>query len=78
MKKEEVKCECCGKKLEMVFPKTRYCNSCAVYHTQTSKIITALKSRIQYLENKIYGEEITEKEVSKDNNGNKGKLGKSR
>lgn len=76
MRKKEVKCECCGKKLEMVFPKTRYCNSCAVYHTQTSRIITALKSRIQYLENKIYGE-ITEKEVSEEN-GNKGKLGKSR
>lgn len=46
-------CECCGKPLEMTFARTRFCNNCAVFHTQTCNEVGRLNYKIQRLEKEL-------------------------
>jgi hypothetical protein len=52
--KNNINCECCGKKVKNAFATIKYCNSCIVHNTQYRKKLSYLNSRINLLENKYY------------------------
>jgi len=50
MKKD---CECCGNKIKIVFPLTKYCNKCSVHIFNLCAENRRLRNTLERRENKI-------------------------
>ncbi len=53
-------CLCCGKELDLIFPRTIYCNNCSLHNKRKSMEIEILKKRVRVLTRKPLLNEMEE------------------